>query len=105
MVRIVFFGVHARVTTVIEEPSKGELEKSMDRMLAVIQRIVQFVFVVAVAQLVRNDGVEIGGVGGEADLGYVRRRLTAEASFEINGIEERVRLQLAGSAPPRALVG
>ena len=105
VVGVVLFRVHPRVPTIIEEPAEGELEKGVDRMLAVVQRIVQLVFVVAVAQLVRNDGVEIGRVGGVADLGYVRRRFAAEASVEIDDAEERVRLQLAGAAAPRALVG
>ena len=107
MIGFVVLGIHARVTAVVEESAEGEFEESVHRMFAIIQRVVQLVVVVAVAQLVGNDGVEIGRVGGVADLGDVGRRFAAQTGVEVavEGVEEGMRLQFAGAAASRSLVG
>lgn len=89
---------------IVEKAPKRELEERVNRMLAIVERVVHLLFV-AVAQLVRHDRVEVGRVCGVADFRYVRRGLVSQASLKVHPVEEGVSLQLARAAFAQALVG
>jgi hypothetical protein len=104
MIGFMVFRIHARMAAVVEEPAEGEFEEGVEGMFAVVQRIVQFILVAAIPQFIRNDRIEVGRVGGETNLGDVRRRLVAQSAFEIHAFEERVRLQFTGAASSASLI-
>ena len=104
MIGFMVFRIHARMAAVVEEPAEGEFEEGVEGMFAVVKRIVQFILVAAIPQFIRNDRVEVGRVGGETNLGDVRRRLVTQSAFEIHAFEERVRLKFTGATSSASLI-
>lgn len=104
MVRFILIWIHPRVTTVIEKPTESELEKGVNWMFPIIQRIVHFIFVGAIPQLVWHDRIKIGRVGSKPNFGYIGSCFVAKATIEINTVEERVRLEFTGTTSAQSLI-
>ena len=101
VIGITVLGVHARMSSIVKESTEGEFKKGVHRMLAIVQRVIQLVLIATIAQLIRNNRIEIGRVRSVADLWDVRRRFVAKATLEIDAFKERVRFQFT----PRSLIG
>lgn len=98
MIRFILIRIHPWVAAVIEEPSEGEFEKGVNWMFPIIQRIVHFIFIGAIPQLVRHDRIEIRRVSSKPNFGDVRSRFATKATIEINTVEERMHLEFTGTA-------
>ena len=97
-------GVRARaehgVARVVEEPSECKLVE------AVVEAVVVLVVddLLVRPQLVRVDRVEVGGVLGELDVGFVRRGFLAQVAAEVDPLEEVVVLDLVRAVPAEPLL-
>ena len=88
------------MTSIIKEPSEGELVE------AVVVPVVVFIreHLLLRSQLVRVDGVEVAGVLGELDLRLVRSCSVAKVLGEVNAAEEVMILDLIRTILAKSLL-
>lgn len=97
------------MAVIVKEAAEGELVEGVLRVLAVLEPAVERVVVIAVAvfapQFVWVHGVEVGGVCAVCDFGDVRRVvLLPEVRGEVDGLEEGLGFDLAGSVFPEPVL-
>lgn len=75
----------------------------MNRTVSVIQRTVHFILIGTIAQLIRNNGIEIRRVRSKTDLWDVRSCLGSQPSLKIQTVKVWMCFELCCTSPTKSL--